>query len=194
MRALVERLERDLATACSTLLSKPSRADALDVQTQVNARARGRRAARRAGARAPTIPDELNAANGWLVEALEFRADAIEQIAAQLPAALGDERDSRAAIDSIAGQMQALLASDVIYLQRAIPELTAAYDKQGIDERFPTDRFLPDLGWLDPDTVETRLEPASAGGRAGRHARAARHRAPGRDRPARRHGADRAAA
>ena len=55
--------------------------------------------------------------------------------------------------------MQALLASDVIYLQRTIPELHAAYDKQGIEERFPTDRFLPDLGWLDPDTVETRLEP-----------------------------------
>jgi hypothetical protein len=53
--------------------------------------------------------------------------------------------------------MQALLASDVIYLQRTIPKLTAAYDKQGINERFPTDRFLPDLGWLDPDTVETRL-------------------------------------
>ena len=59
--------------------------------------------------------------------------------------------------------MQALLASDVIYLQRTIPELTSAYDEQGIEERFPTDRFLPDLGWLDPDTVETRLSRISGG-------------------------------
>jgi hypothetical protein len=51
----------------------------------------------------------------------------------------------------------------VIYLQRTIPELTAAYDKQGIEQRFPTDRFLPDLGWLDPDTVETRLGRISGG-------------------------------
>ena len=34
----------------------PAARDALDVQTQVNAQRVGRRAARRAGARAPTIP------------------------------------------------------------------------------------------------------------------------------------------
>jgi hypothetical protein len=144
------------------LLSRPSRSDALDVQTQVNAeRAEAEQLVQRA--QSTDHPDELNDANGWLVEAFRFRADAIERIAAQLPAALGDERDSRDAINSIAGQMQALLASDVIYLQRTIPELNAAYDEQGIEERFPTDRFLPDLGWLDPDTVETRLSRISGG-------------------------------
>jgi hypothetical protein len=91
------------------------------------------------------------------VEALQFRADAIEAIAAQLPEALGDQRGSSDAVNAIAGQMQALLASDVIYLQRTIPGLLSAYDERGIEERFPTDRFLPDLGWLDPDTVQTRL-------------------------------------
>ena len=139
-----------------TLLSRPSRADALDVQTQVNAeRAEAEQLVERA--QSTDHPDELNDANGWLVEVFKFRADAIKQIAAKLPAALGDTRESRDAINSIAGQMQAFLASDVIYLQRTIPELNQAYDKQGVDERFPTDRFLPDLGWLDPDTVETRL-------------------------------------
>jgi len=59
--------------------------------------------------------------------------------------------------------MQALLASDVIYLQRTIPKLNSAYEEQGISERFPTDRFLPDLGWLDPSTVETRLSRISGG-------------------------------
>jgi hypothetical protein len=144
------------------LLSRPSRSDALDVQTQVNAeRAEAEQLVQRA--QSTDHPDELNDANGWLVEAFRFRADAIERIAAQLPAALGDERDSRDAIRSITGQMQALLASDVIYLQRTIPELSSAYEEQGIEERFPTDRFLPDLGWLDPDTVETRLSRISGG-------------------------------
>ena len=138
------------------LLSKPSQSDALDVQTQVNAeRAEAEQLVQRA--RSTDHPDELNDANGWLTEVLKFRADAIERIAAQLPAALGDARDSRTALNSVAGQMQAFLASDVIYLQRTLPELNQAYDKQGIKERFATDRFLPDLGWLDPDTVQTRL-------------------------------------
>jgi hypothetical protein len=161
VRALV-RGSSEISDRLFTLLSRPSRSDALDVQTQVNAeRAEAEQLVQRA--RSSDHPDELNEANGWLVEALRFRADAIERIAAQLPAALGDERDSRDAINSVTGQMQALLASDVIYLQRTIPELRAAYDEQGIEERFPTDRFLPDLGWLDPDTVETRLSRISGG-------------------------------
>jgi hypothetical protein len=144
------------------LLSRPSRSDALDVQTQVNAeRAEAEQLVARA--RSTDHPDELNDANGWLVEALEFRADAIKRIAEHLPAALGDERDSRDAINSIAGQMQAFLASDVIYTQRTIPELRDAYDKQGVDQRFPTDQFLPNNGWLDPATVETRLGRISGG-------------------------------
>ena len=161
VRALVGG-SNEISDRLFTLLSRPSRSDALDVQTQVNAeRAEAEQLVARA--RGTDHPDELNDANGWLVEALEFRADAIRRIAEQLPAALGDERDSRDAINSIAGQMQAFLASDVIYLQRTIPELTNAYDEQGLDQRFPTDRFLPDLGWLDPDTVETRLGRISGG-------------------------------
>lgn len=161
VRSLVQG-SGEISDRLFTLLSRPSRADALDVQTQVNAeRAEAEQLVQRA--QSTDHPDELNDANGWLVEAFRFRADAIERIATQLPAALGDERDSRNAIRSIAGQMQALLASDVIYLQRTIPELTSAYDKQGIDERFPADRFLPDLGWLDPSTVETRLSRISGG-------------------------------
>jgi hypothetical protein len=53
--------------------------------------------------------------------------------------------------------MQAFLASDVIYSQRAIPELRREYDDRGVDERFRASRSLPDLGWLDPETVDTRL-------------------------------------
>jgi hypothetical protein len=161
VRALVQG-SGQISDRLFTLLSRPSRSDALDVQTQVNAeRAEAEQLVQRA--QSTDHPDELNDANGWLVEAFKFRADAIERIAAQLPAALGDERDSRDAINSIAGQMQALLTSDVIYLQRTIPELNAAYEEQGMEERFPADRFLPDLGWLDPDTVETRLSRISGG-------------------------------
>jgi hypothetical protein len=53
--------------------------------------------------------------------------------------------------------MQAFLASDVIYSQRALPELQKQFDDQGVDETFRRSEFLPDLGWLEPDTVESRL-------------------------------------
>jgi hypothetical protein len=158
----IARGSNDISESFFDLLSSPSRADALDVQTQVNAqRADAEQLVQRA--RDTDHPDELDGAHNWLVEALQFRADAIERIAAALPEALGDQRGSSDAINAIAGQMQALLASDVIYLQRTVPRLVSAYDERGIEERFPTDRFLPDLGWLDPDTVQTRLGRISGG-------------------------------
>jgi hypothetical protein len=161
VRALVSG-EQDLSNRLFETLSKPGRGDALDVQTQVNAQ---RVDAEQLVERAKNTdhPGELSTAQGWLVTAFEFRADAIGKIANLLPTALGD-KGRQAAIDSIAGQMQALLASDVIYLQRAIPALTSAFNKRKITEKFPTDRFLPDLGWLDKDTVQTRLEKLTGSG------------------------------
>ena len=106
------------------------------MQTQVNAqRADAEQLVQRA--RDTDHPDELDSAHGWLVEALQFRADAIEKVAAALPEALGDQRGSSDAINAIAGQMQALLASDVIYLQRTVPGLLSAYKEQGIEETLP---------------------------------------------------------
>ena len=64
--------------------------------------------------------------------------------------------------------MQALLASDVIYLATRDPGADAAYSKRSISERFPNARFLPDLGWLDPGHVG---DPArEARGHAGKAA------------------------
>ena len=158
----IMRSSNDISESFFDLLSSPQRADALDVQTQVNAqRADAEQLVQRA--RDTDHPGELDGAHRWLVESLQFRADAIERIAAELPEALGDQRGSSDAVNAIAGQMQALLASDVIYLQRTVPSLLSAYEDRGIEERFPTDRFLPDLGWLDPDTVQTRLSRIGGG-------------------------------
>jgi len=154
VRSLVSA-EQDLSNRLFATLSKPGRGDALNVQTQVNAqRVDAEQLVQRA--KDASHPGELDTANGWLVTAFEFRADAIGRIANLIPTALG-EKGKQAAIDSIAGQMQAFLASDVIYSQRAIPALTTAFSKRNIDEKFPTPQFLPDLGWLDKSTVGTRL-------------------------------------
>jgi hypothetical protein len=151
--------EQDLSKRFFETLSKPARGDALSIQTQVNAqRVDAEQLVQRA--KDTSHPGELSTAHGWVVTAFQFRADAIGRIANLLPTALGD-KGKRAATDSIAGQMQALLASDVIYSQRAIPALTSAFSKRGIQEQFPNERFMPDLGWLDPTTVGDRLAKLS---------------------------------
>src|SRR5690348_16301355 len=157
----LDAAEQDLSKRFFATLSKPTRGDALSVQTQVNAqRADAEQVVQRA--KSTSHPGELNTSHGWLVTSYQFRADAIKRIADLLPTALGD-KGKQAAIDSIAGQMQALLASDVFYSQRGIPALTAAYSKRGITERYPDNRFMPDLGWLDPTTVGQRLGGLSSG-------------------------------
>jgi hypothetical protein len=154
---------QDLSKRFFATLSTPGKGDALSIQTQVNAqRVDAEQLVQRA--KGASHPGELSTANGWLVTAFQFRADAIAKIADLLPTALGD-KGKRSAIDSIAGQMQAMLASDVIYLQRAIPALSSAFNKRSITETFPAVRFMPDLGWLDPNSVQTRL--AKLGGAAG---------------------------
>jgi hypothetical protein len=160
----LDAAEQDLSKRFFATLSKPTRGDALSVQTQVNAqRADAEQVVQRA--KSTSHPGELNTSHGWLVTSYQFRADAIKRIADLLPTALGD-KGKQGAIDSIAGQMEALLASDVIYSQRAIPALTAAYSKRGISERFPNVRFMPDLGWLDPTTAGQRLGSISGAGKA----------------------------
>jgi hypothetical protein len=158
VRSLVSA-EQDLSSRFFATLSKPGRGDALSVQTQINAqRVDAEQLIQRA--KGASHPGELDTANGWLVTTFQFRADAIGKIANLIPAALG-QKGKQAAIDSIAGQMQAFLASDVIYSQRGIPALTAAFSKRNIDEKFPTSRFLPELGWLDKATVGERLAKLS---------------------------------
>jgi CARDB len=154
VRAIVDE-SNNLAGNFFETLSRPRNAEALDVQNEVNAQATDAEQLLQR-ARGTDHPDELNAAQSWIVASLEFRRDALKRVAQRIPAALG-ERGAKPAINSIAAQMQMFLASDVIYSQRATPELKEAFADRDIDERLPTSRSLPDLGWLDPSDVETRL-------------------------------------
>lgn len=114
-------------------------------------------------------PDELRRAHGALLLSLNLRAAALNKIADELPGAQSRGRGaSAAAADSvrkIAGQMQALLASDVVYSQRVIPYIGQALQDAGVGgQRISPSRFLGDrLQWLDPDTVAQALD-APAGG------------------------------
>jgi CARDB protein len=154
VRSLIQESD-NLGNRLFETFTRPRGGDALDVQNQVNALGTdAEQLVERANG--TDHPDELNGAQDWIVTALEFRRDGIARIAQRIPAALAD-RGRRPAIRSIAGQMQAFLASDVIYSQRALPELRREFADRDLEERFPTSSFLPNLGWLEPDTVASRL-------------------------------------
>lgn len=111
------------------------------------------------------VPDQMVAAQQDFLLTLQFRAEALGSIASKIRTALGSEDASEQATNEIAGQMQKLLASDVIYGQRVAPLIKEALDDNEVTgQTVATSKFLPNLGWLDPATVGPRIG-GSGGGR-----------------------------
>jgi hypothetical protein len=110
-------------------------------------------------ARNLSVPGDMASAQRDLLMTLDFRAEALGAIADKIRTALGSENAaSRQATSEIAGQMQKLLASDVIYSQRTAPLIKEELDANGITgQTISASKFLPNLGWLDPDTVAARI-------------------------------------
>jgi hypothetical protein len=117
------------------------------------------------------VPDEMKTAQENLLIALEMRRDGLEYIAARIRNALGDSGPQvDKAINEIAGQMQVLLASDVIWETRVTPSIKAVLDEKEIGgQRIVSSRFVPSLSWLNPQTIATQLDQqlTSGGGTSG---------------------------
>jgi len=119
-------------------------------------------------ARETEQPDELRRAQTALIGALEFRRDGIRGIADALPDAIARQQDRRQGTERIALEMQNFLASDVIYSARVIPNLAGPLKKEGLSgEQLPQSQFLPEVAWLQPDTVADRVGKLGGGGGGG---------------------------
>ena len=145
------------------LLAKPGTQSPVNLGTQVNGY-RGEAAQLVERAKSLDRPDELANGQRYLVETLELRRDGIAVVAQQLPTALGDVNQDQAAAQIAAG-MQDFLASDVIYNQRAVPDLRDPTKKEGLLDQvtIPQSRFLLDLGWLSTTTVSDRMSRIRSG-------------------------------
>ena len=96
-----------------------------------------------------------------------MRYQALAQIDTQISAALG-VGSQVPAITAIAGSMELLSASDVLYAERTRPLILEALATAGVTGvTVPANSFLPDNGWLVPSTTAQRIlgyVPVSLGG------------------------------
>jgi hypothetical protein len=144
-----------------TALSGAAGKSAIDVQVQVNQlRVEAEKLASRA--KGLSVPGEMSGAQQNLLLTMNFRVEGITKIAALLPAALGGQ--GKTVDPRIAGDMEIFLASDVVYSQRVAPLIQQALLANGIHQSTQPSRFLPNLGWLEPATVEARLGGKSTTG------------------------------
>jgi hypothetical protein len=106
------------------------------------------------------VPGDMKGAQQAALIALEWRRDGLDRIAQEIRTALGDEGEAAdAAISQIAGQMEAFLASDVAWETRVIPFIKTALDDAEIGgQEIRRSQFLPDVDWVQPQTIATVLD------------------------------------
>lgn len=158
VRALVDESDRQ-GESLFTLLSDPAAAGTeVEVQNQLNA---FRNEADQFVERALDLdnPDELDGAQADLVEVLRFRRDGVGGIAESVPVLLTDEGDREQATSDIAGSMQLLLTSDVIFGARVKPAIETALREEDIarEEAELQSNYLADIEFLQPDAVVDRV-------------------------------------
>ena len=160
--ALVQESDQE-SNSLFALLSKPGGRSPLELQTAVNT-SQSDAAKLVDRARDLDNPGELDKAQRYFVESLEFRRDGLGSIARLLPTALGDQGRERAT-GQIAVTMRDFLTSDVIYDVRFLPNLVGPVKKEGLlgEVTIPRSRFLPDLQWLRPSVVVQRVDAIRSG-------------------------------
>lgn len=136
-----------------------------DVQSQIN-QFRVAAAGETKRATALDVPGDMKPAHRNLLLSLGLVQEAMGKVAEKLPSALStDPPTAEPAVRSIAGEMQAFTAADVLYNRR-----TAALIKQVLDDKqvggqtIQKSELLQNLGWLTPSTVAKRINAQAARG------------------------------
>jgi hypothetical protein len=169
---IAQEYDTVVATPLFTTLTGASGKLALNVETQVNQLLLESQKLN-ARATALSVPSEMTGAQRAFLLALGLRVEGITKLAAQLPAALGGQ--GKQVGPKIAGAMETFLASDVIYSQRVAPLIQQELNANGITETTPGARFLPNLGWLETNTLLGRLTGQVSAGSSSTAAAAGHH-------------------
>ena len=151
-----QQVSRPLFAALSGASSKP----ALNVETQVN-QLHLEAEKQATQAKDLSVPGEMNSAQRDLLLALDLRAEGVEKVANLLRKEFGGQ--AKQASTQIAGDMENFLASDVIYSQRVAPLIGQTLKAGGAEgQTVASTHFLPNIGWLEPATVQSRITGQAA--------------------------------
>jgi hypothetical protein len=105
------------------------------------------------------VPDEMRPAHTDLLLALQMRLDGIANIASNIQQALGSTTN-KDAVNTIAAEMARFYASDVVYKNYMLPLMLGALKSAGLstaDTPIEKGQFLPDIAWLSPAGVASKL-------------------------------------
>lgn len=151
-----ERVSRPLFSS----LTGASGKSALKVEVQVDQlRVQAQDLASRA--KKLSAPGAMSGAQENLLLAFDLRSEAVTKVATLVPTALGGQ--GKQATTQIAGDLEMFLASDVIYSQRVAPLIQQSLNSGGAQGLTTApSRSLPNIGWLEPTTVEARITGKSA--------------------------------
>lgn len=108
------------------------------------------------------VPGDMRSAQQDLVLSYQLRSDAMGEIAAKMPTALGDE-GSEKAVQAIAGQVQVLTAADVLYNRVTRHKIDGVIESAGAGAaELPVAQFVPRARyWSDPGNIESALASVS---------------------------------
>jgi hypothetical protein len=157
---LGQESEKQVAEPLFVALTNASGKSALDVEQQIDELLTQTRSISNR-AKALSVPGEMAAAQQNLLLTFNLRVEGMTKLTTLVPAALGGK--AKQTSPQIAGAMQIFLASDVIYSQRVVPFIQETLASAGITglSTAPS-RFLPNIGWLETDTVASRLAGESS--------------------------------
>ncbi|HXP99608.1 MAG TPA: hypothetical protein VN845_06035 [Solirubrobacteraceae bacterium] len=152
--------ETEVAKPLFSTLAGASGKSALEVETEVDhLRSQQQELAERA--KGLSVPSEMTSAQKNFLLALDLRTEGLTKIAALTSEALGGH--AQTASTKIAGAMEIFLASDVVYSQRVVPLIQQALVAGGVSgQTTSSSRFLPNLGWLTPSTVQSNITGQAA--------------------------------
>lgn len=106
-----------------------------------------------------SVPGSMQSAQQSLLIALQLRRDALDVSAGKVRTALGDSGEQAdAAIKSIAAQMAALSASDVLYSARVVPFIRTGLANKQVVAPVSTSAALDNVDWLSPQFIATKLD------------------------------------
>ena len=136
-----------------------------DVQSEIN-QLRIRAQALTKQAQGVDVPGDMRPAHRNVLLSLSLLQEAIGKVAEKLPAALStDAATAVPAVRSIAGEIQAFDAANVVYNRRGAALIKEVLDDNEIGgQTIQNASFVENYGWLQPSTVARRINSQAGRG------------------------------